>query len=105
VKIPKLLKSGLFFCSSAAGIALAVKACLEISDHRWSAGLGHAGWSIYLVLLPFFNYSALKTVAVRRLSLENATNPKLQLLPGNLGFVGLLGLILVIAGDIAGALG
>jgi hypothetical protein len=26
-------------------------------------------------------------------------------LPGNLGFVGLLGLILVIAGDIAGALG
>lgn len=105
MKIPKLLKSGLFFCSSAAGIALAVKACLEISDHRWPAGLGHAGWSIYLVLLPFLNYSALKTVAVRRLSIENATNPKLQLLPGNLGFVGLLGLMLVIAGDIAGALG
>ena len=105
MKIPYLLKSGLFFCSSAAGIALALKACLEISDHHWSGGLGHAGWSIYLVLLPLLNHAALRKVAVRRLSIDNATNPELQLLPGNLGFVALLGLILVIAGDIAGELG
>jgi len=105
MKFPALCKSCLFLASSAAGVTLAVMACAEIRDHRWPEGLKHAGWSIYLVLMPFLNYSALRKVAGRPISAADAMNPSLRLLPGNLGFVGLLGLALLIAGSIAQAFG
>jgi len=77
---------------------------MEIAGQQWPDGLMHAGCSIYLVLLPFINYPALRKVAVNRFSIENAKNPALKLLPGSLGFVGLLGLVLIIAGAMAGVL-
>lgn len=105
MKLSPLLRASLFLGSSAAGLALALLASREIADHRWPEGLRHAGWSIYLVLLPFINYLALGKVAGRPVSAADAKSPALRLLPGKLGFVGLLGLALLIAGCVAEVLG
>ena len=105
MKLPALLKASLFLGASAAGLALALLASREMADHRLPEGLRHAGWSIYLVLIPFVNYPALKKGAGRPISLADAKNPSLRLLPGKLGFVGLLGLALLIAGSVVQVLG
>jgi hypothetical protein len=99
------VKPIVFFCFSAAGLGLAFKASLELSEHRWPSGLKYAGCSVYLVLMPFLNYPALVKISSKSVSLENANDPSLRLLPGKLGFVGLFGLILLISGTLVNAFG
>lgn len=80
---------------------MALHACAEISERRWPLGLEHAGWSIYLVLFPFYNHTALMHLFFKPLSLKEAKTPSLQLLPARLAYVSLFGLALQIAGLIA----
>jgi hypothetical protein len=100
MKLFALFKPTVFFCFSAAGVALAFQACLRLLKHEWHPGLEYAGWSIYLVLLPFINYPALRTISTKSLSLDDARDPSLRLLPGNLGFLGFFGLVLLVAGGL-----
>lgn len=105
MKLLASIKPVAFFCFSAGGVAMAFQACLKLLKHEWHPGLEYAGWSIYLVLLPFVNYPALQKISAKNLSLDDARDPSLRLLPGNLGFLGLFGLVLLVAGSLVNIAG
>jgi len=82
---------------SLAGIALAVRACWQIQEQRWGAGLQDAGRGIYLVLAPFVDVAAFRRLLGSPV-LASAKDPSLRTLPSRLRWVQLLGGLLLLAG-------
>ena len=93
LRIGKLLS----YLLSLTGIAVAVRACWLIQQHRWGAGLQNAGWAIYLVLAPFVDIAAFRRLLSSPV-LASAKDPSLRTLPSGLRWVQLLGGLLLLAG-------